>query len=345
MPYLTYKLIYVRIPHDIAIFLMAFYIFRGVNMANRDCVSPSYGKRKKIINYLNQYWQVYLLLIPVIAYYIVFHYMPMLGIQMAFRNYSARLGFWKSKWVGLAHFERFFKSYYALPVIKNTVTISLYSLLVGMPVPILLALLMNEVKSKAFKKTVQTVTYAPYFISTVVMCSMIFLFLAPTTGVINRIVVAFGGENTYYMGKPAMFKSIYVLSGVWQNSGWNSIIYMAALSGIDPQLHEAAMIDGAGRLKRIWHINLPGILPTIVILLILNSGYIMSVGFEKIFLLQNDLNRSASEVISTLVYQQGLIQKDFSYSTAVNLFNSVINCIMLVIVNYIAGKLNETSLW
>lgn len=303
------------------------------------------NQRDKLMLYMKRNWQLYLLLVPVVAYFIIFHYVPMYGLQIAFKNYSVRLGFWNSRWVGLKHFERFFRSYYSLKVISNTILISLYSLLVGMPIPILLALSMNEVRFRPFKRVVQTVTYAPYFISTVVMCSMIFLFLSPTNGVINRLIMAFGGESIYFMGKPRMFKTIYVLTSVWQHAGWNSIIYMAALSGIDPQLHEAATIDGAGRFKRIWHINLPGILPTVVIMLILNCGSIMSVGFEKIFLLQNDLNRSSSEVISTLVYQQGLIQNDFSYSTAVSLFNSVVNCVLLITVNQIAKKISETSLW
>lgn len=307
--------------------------------------SPTGNWRDKTKNYLTRNWQLYLMLLPVVIYYIVFHYMPMLGLQIAFRKYSTRLGIWHSKWVGFSHFLRFFRSYYSLEVIRNTLLISLYSLFLGMPAPIILALLMNEVRCRWFKRTVQTVTYAPYFISTVVMCSMIFLFLSPTTGIINRLRIALGKESIYFMGKPDMFRSIYVLSGIWQNTGWNSIIYMAALAGIDIQLHEAAMIDGAGRLKRIWHINLPGLLPTIVILLVLNSGFLMSVGFEKIFLLQNDLNRSTSEVISTLVYQQGLIKNDFSYSTAVNLFNSVVNCILLITVNQLSRRLSETSLW
>lgn len=294
-------------------------------------------RRERLGRYLARNWQLYLLLLPVVAYFIVFHYLPMYGLQIAFRNYSVRLGFWRSQWVGLEHFERFFRSYYSTQVIANTILISVYSLAVGMPLPILLAILMNEVRNKAFKRTVQTVTYAPYFISTVVMCSMIYLFLSPQSGVINRLLMALGGESIYFMGKPALFKTIYVLTGVWQYTGWNSIIYMAALSGIDPQLHEAAMIDGAGRFRRIWHINLPGLIPTMVILLILNSGSLMTVGFEKIFLLQNDLNRSASEVISTLVYNQGLIQHDYSYSAAVSLFNSVVNCILLVTVNQIAA--------
>ncbi len=312
-------------------------------MTTRALTPPAH--RTKALRYLRRNGQLYLLLIPVVAYLLVFHYAPMYGLIIAFKNYSIRLGILGSKWVGFAHFKRFFNSYYSMETISNTLTISLYSLLAGMPMPILLALSLNEVRTKWFKRTVQTITYAPYFISTVVICSMIFLFLSPSSGVINRLVEAFGGERKYFMGLPSMFKTIYVLSGVWQYTGWNSIIYMAALSGIDPQLHEAAMIDGAGRFRRIWHINLPGILPTVVILLILNSGTVMSVGFEKIFLLQNDLNRSASEVISTLVYRQGLIQNDFSYSTAVSLFNSVVNCVLLVSVNQIARRLGDTSLW
>lgn len=314
-------------------------------MSERIVQAPLTSRREKFMLYMRRNWQLYLLLLPVVAYFIIFHYMPMCGLQIAFRNYSVRLGIWHSKWVGLKHFQRFFRSYYSMEVISNTLLISLYSLAVGMPFPILLALSMNEVRCKAFKRTVQTVTYAPYFISTVVMCSMIFLFLSPQNGVINRVIMAFGGESVYFMGKPGLFKTIYVLTSVWQYAGWNSIIYMAALSGIDPQLHEAATIDGAGRFKRIWHINIPGILPTVVIMLILNCGSIMSVGFEKIFLLQNDLNRSSSEVISTLVYQQGLIQNDFSYSTAVSLFNSVVNCILLGTVNWVARRVGETSLW
>ena len=288
---------------------------------------------------------MYLLFTPVVAYFIVFQYLPMLGVQIAFKNYSFRRGIWGSKWVGFEHFTRFFNSYYSVEVIYNTLMISLYSLVVRTPLPIILALLMNEVSCKWYRRTVQTVTYAPYFISTVVMCSMIILFLSPDAGIINTVIEACGGEKQYFMAMPGAFKTIYVMSSTWQFTGWDAIIYMAALSGIDPQLHEAAMIDGAGRFRRIWHINIPGIMPTIVVLLIMSCGTLMSVGFEKIFLLQNDLNRSASDVISTLVYRQGLEKRDFSYSTAVNLFNSVVNCILLVAVNAIAGKLGETTLW
>ena len=306
---------------------------------------PAVSKWRKFSAYMARNWQLYLLFLPVVVYFIVFHYMPMLGVQIAFKNYSFRRGIWGSKWVGLMHFERFFNSYYSGEVIYNTLMISIYSLIVRTPLPILLALLMNEVQCKWYRRTVQTITYAPYFISTVVMCSMVILFLSPDSGFINTIIEALGGEKKYFMGDPSSFKTIYVLSATWQYTGWDAVIYMAALADIDPQLHEAAMIDGAGRFRRIWHINLPGIMPTVVILLIMSCGTLMNVGFEKIFLLQNDLNRSSSDVISTLVYRQGLEQRDFSYSTAVNLFNSVVNCILLVIVNTIAKKLGDTSLW
>ena len=306
---------------------------------------PQVSKSRKIYRYLQQNWQLYLLFLPVVVYFVLFHYMPMVGLQIAFKNYSFRKGIWKSPWVGFIHFERFFNSYYSGQTIYNTLMLSVYSLIVRTPLPVILALLMNEVRSSAFRRTVQTITYAPYFISTVVMCSMVMLFLSPDSGLLNNIIVALGGEKQYFMGVPAYFKTIYVLSATWQYTGWDAVIYMAALSGIDPQLHEAAMIDGAGRFRRIWHINIPGIMPTIIILLIMACGTLMSVGFEKIFLLQNDLNRSSSDVISTLVYRQGFEQRDFSYSTAVNLFNSVVNCILLVLVNTISRKVSDTSLW
>ena len=312
-------------------------------------IAPPYSSKLSKMRVFNQEikrnYQLYLLILPVIGYFIIFHYGPMYGVQIAFRNYSVRRGIWGSNWIGFDHFRAFFSSYYFGTVLSNTLLISLYSLMAGFPAPIFLALFLNEVTYKPFKKTVQTVTYAPHFISTVVMTSMIILFLSPQAGFVNRFIEMLGGKPIYFLGIESMFKSVYVLSGVWQSTGWGSIIYMAALAGIDPQLHEAAVMDGAGRLRRIWHINIPGVLPTAVILLIMNCGQLMNVGFEKIYLLQNDLNRSASEVISTLVYQQGLIKMNYSYSTAVGLFNSVINCMLLLTVNQIARRVGETSLW
>ncbi|NSW91458.1 MAG: sugar ABC transporter permease [Firmicutes bacterium] len=290
-------------------------------------------------------YQLYLIFLPVLLYYIIFHYAPMYGIQIAFKRFSGALGIWGSKWVGFDNFIRFFNSNYCYQIIWNTFSLSLYSMAVCFPVPIILALMLNEVKNSKFKKTVQTVTYAPHFISTVVMAGMIILFLSPQSGIINKVIEFMGKEPINFMYEAKYFKTIYVFSGLWQNAGWSSIIYLSALSTIDPQQHEAAIIDGAKRLQRIWHINLPGILPTITIMLILSFGGLMNVGFEKVFLLTNSLNRSSADVISTFVYRVGLINHDFSFSTAVGLFNSVVNLVLLLIVNSITGRLNQTTLF
>ncbi|WP_374706689.1 ABC transporter permease [Paenibacillus sp. J2TS4] len=290
-------------------------------------------------------WELYLLLIPVIAYYVIFKYVPMYGVQIAFKDFMASKGIWGSPWVGFDHFERLFNSYYFWRLIKNTLGIGIYELVVGFPVPIILALMINEVRAPFFRKTVQTVTYAPHFLSTVVLAGMVLIFLAPGNGLVNQLIKLFGGAPVSFMTEPGWFKSIFVFSGVWQNMGWGSIIYLAALTGIDPQLHEAAKVDGASRLQRIWHINLPGIMPTIVILLILNAGNLMGVGFEKVLLLQNDLNMEASDVLSTYVYRSGILEAQYSFSAAVDLFNAIVNFILLVSVNYISRKVSETSLW
>lgn len=301
--------------------------------------------RSPIIRQIRKNWDLYLLLLPVIAFFIIFEYVPMYGVQIAFKNFIATKGIWGSPWVGLQHFERFFDSYYFWRLIKNTLGIGLYQLFVGFPVPILLALMINEVRSQKFSRFVQTVTYAPHFLSTVVVVGMIFIFLSPQTGLVNLVITWFRGEPVEFLTDPIWFKSIYVLSGVWQQMGWSSIIYLAALTSIDPQLHEAARVDGASRWQRIWHINLPGIMPTITILLILNMGSLLSVGFEKVYLMQNSLNMAASDVIATHVYNKGIIDGQYSYSAAVGLFNSVVNFILLVMVNRIARKVNDTSLW
>ncbi len=305
-------------------------------------------KHRKMIRYRKRIlrnWELYLMFLPVLVFFVIFHYLPMYGVQIAFRKFSATRGILGSPWRGFYYFERFFNSYQFTQLIGNTLGISLYMLVVGFPAPILLALMMNELHSERFKRTVQTITYAPHFISTVVMCSMVILFLSPSSGIINKLIELLGGQPVYFMGKPEYFKTIYVLSGVWQNTGWGSIIYMAALSGVDPELHEAATIDGASRLQRVLHINLPSLMPTAIVLLILNAGGLMSVGFEKVFLLMNDLNRSSAEVISTFVYQRGLLDRDYSYASAIGLFNSVINLILLVLVNSISRKVSDTSLW
>ncbi|MGI6148215.1 MAG: sugar ABC transporter permease [Firmicutes bacterium] len=290
-------------------------------------------------------WDLYLLILPVVAYFLVFHYYPMYGVQIAFKNFFANRGILGSPWVGLRHFERFFNSYYFWRLLRNTLGIGLYELLVGFPIPIILALSINEVAHKRFQRFVQNVTYAPHFLSTVVLVGMVFMFLSRTNGVVNNVIEFLGGERISFMTEPKWFKTIYVLSGVWKNMGWNSIIYLAALSGVDPELHEAAKVDGASQFQRIRHINLPAIIPTIVILLILNAGRVLSVGFEKVYLMQNSLNMEASDVIATHVYRTGLLGAQYSYAAAVGLFNSIVNFIMLISVNRIARRLNETSLW
>ncbi|MEA1011119.1 MULTISPECIES: ABC transporter permease [Bacillus cereus group] len=289
-------------------------------------------------------WELYLLISPVIAYFIVFHYIPMYGVQIAFKDFIATLGIWDSPWVGMKHFERFFNSYYFWRLIKNTLIIGIYTLAVAFPIPIIIALMLNEVRNSKFKKFVQTVIYAPHFLSTVVVVGMLILFLKPD-GLINQIIILVGGKPIAFMSEPSWFKTLYVFSDVWQTMGWSSIIYLSALTAVDYSLHESAMIDGASRLQRIWHINIPTIMPTIIILFILNAGSVMSVGFEKVFLMQNTLNMSTSDVISTFVYRSGIEQAEYSFSAAIGLFNSIINFIMLVMVNFFAKKVNQTSLW
>ncbi|MDF2674584.1 MAG: sugar transporter permease [Clostridiales bacterium] len=285
------------------------------------------------------------MILPVILYFLIFKYGPMYGLQIAFKDYLPIKGFLKSPWVEFKHFIRFFNSYNFMELLKNTIGISIYQLVIGFPVPILLALLMNEVGAKHFKKFVQTATYAPHFLSTVVLVGMLAAFLSPRNGLINQIIVFFGGKPIYFMAEAAWFKTLYVFSGVWQNAGWSSIVYMATLSGIDVQMYEAAIIDGASRLKRMIYLTIPFLMPTIVILLIMEVGKIMDVGFEKVFLMQNQLNIGASDVISTYVYTVGIYGSQFSYSTAIGLFNAVINFILLIAVNYASKKLTENSLW
>jgi len=271
----------------------------------------------------------------------------MYGLQIAFRDYRAVDGIWGSRWIGLANFIKFFNSYEFKRVVTNTLGIAIYNLIASFPMPIMLAIALNVSYRNKFKKVTQYVTYMPYFISTVVMVGIILRFLNPRIGVVNKLITALGGEAVDFMAVPEYFKSIYVWSGVWQYTGWNSIIYLAALASVSPELHEAAMIDGASRFKRVIYIDLPGIMPTAVILLILNCGHLMNVGFEKVFLMQNPLNLRTSQVIATYEYSVGLksAAANFSYATAIGFFNSVINLILIVIVNKIAKKYTEISLW
>ncbi|TLS49641.1 sugar ABC transporter permease [Paenibacillus antri] len=285
-----------------------------------------------------------MLLIPM-AWYILFQYGPMYGLQIAFRDFNPARGITGSEWVGFENFDRFFSSYYFGRLLWNTVSISIYSLLFAFPIPILLALLINEMKGERYKKLLQNVTYMPHFISVVVIVGMLQLFLNPQAGFVNFALKEVGIEPVAFLEKAEWFKTVFIGSNIWQNMGWQSIIYIAALAGVNPQLYEAAKIDGAGRWQRIRHVSLPGIFPIIVILLILDIGHFMNVGFEKILLMQNSLNKDASDVIQTFVYQNGILQGDFSYSAAIGLFNSVINFALLVLINRYARKKAETSLW
>lgn len=281
-------------------------------------------------------------LIPMITVFI-FHYIPIYGVQMAFRDYSTRLGILDSPWVGLKYFKKFFNYPYFGQIMLNTIRISLYDL-ATFPAPVIFALMLNELKNGKFKKISQMLTYAPHFVSTVVTCSMVLLFLK-RDGLINIIITAFGGEATDIISNPAAFAPIMAISSLWQGLGWGTIIYMAALSGVAPELIEAAKMDGAGRFRVIWHINLPHLKPTIITLFIMEMGKVMSVGFEKVFLLQNSLNLEASSIVSTYVYELGIINGNYSYSAAVGLFNNIINVILVVAANQISKKVAKTALW
>lgn len=286
-----------------------------------------------------------LMALPAIAYFLIFHYYPMYGLVIAFQDYSPGKGIWGSTWVGLKHFEQFFGGYYFVRLLGNTLKTSFYSLLWGFPLPIIFALMLNEFREGAFKRTVQTVSYLPHFISLVVTCGMIINFLSPANGIVNIAVKALGLKPINFLGQPQYFRTVYVASGIWQEFGWNSIIYLAALSGVDQQLYEAARIDGAGRWKQMIHVTLPSIRSTITILLILSVGNIMSVGFEKIILLYNTSTYETADVISTYVYRMGLQSLQYSFSAAVGLFNSVINILMLFMANTLSRRLTGSSIW
>ncbi len=303
--------------------------------------------RSKAQHLLRAIWKhraYYVLMLPAIVYIAIFNYAPMYGIQIAFKNYKSVLGYAGSPWVGLRYFKEFVTGTSFWQLIGNTLKITCYSLVVGFPLPIILALLLNEVTEK-LRKPAQTILYAPHFISTVVMVGIINLMFSPSLGVVNHFIKALGGTAIYFTAKPSAFIHLYVWSGVWQEMGWSAVIYIAALAGVDPGLHEAARIDGASRLQRIWFINLPSILPTIIILLIMRIGSLASIGYEKIYLMQNDMNIGVSEVISTYVYKRGIINTNYSFSSAVGLFNNLVNIIMLVIANTVASKTSDTSLF
>ena len=300
---------------------------------------------KRVQKVLKRDWQLLVLCALPVLYFIVFHYIPMYGVQIAFKDFKATDGIWGSAWVGFKHFKRFFASSQFVSLIKNTLGLSLLQILLGFPVPIILAIMLNQVKNQRFRKFAQSILYCPHFISIVVLAVMLYIFLSPRNGIVNTIIKMLGGEAIFFLGEAKYFKLTFVISGIWQNAGWSAIIYIAALAGISPDLYEAAQVDGANKWQRIRHIDIPGIMPTIVMMLIMEIGKVMSLGFQKAYLLQNAQNLSASEIISTYIYKVGMLDAQYSYSAAVNLFNNVINIILLVTFNKLAKKLTDNSLW
>lgn len=287
---------------------------------------------------------LYMLLLPVLVFYILFHYKPMYGAIIAFQNFTPAAGISGSEWVGFENFIRFFTSPYFWRLIGNTLLLSLYGLVIGFPMPIILALMLNEVTHSRFKKTIQTITYLPHFISLVVVCGMIVNFTI-STGMINDIIVFFGGERSALLQQPDLYRTIYIISDIWQGIGWGSIIYLSALAGVDSELYEAAMIDGAGKWKQLFNVTLPSIAPIIIVMLILRIGSLMSLGYEKTILLYNPATYETADIISSYIYRSGLLERNWSYSTAVGIFNSVINFGLLILANWTSKRFSETSLW
>jgi putative aldouronate transport system permease protein len=300
---------------------------------------------KRVQKVLKRDWQLLVLCALPVLYFVIFHYIPMYGVQIAFKDFKASEGIWGSAWVGFKHFKRFFASSQFWTLIKNTLGLSLLQILLGFPIPILLAIMLNQVKNQKFRKFAQSILYCPHFISIVVLAGMLYIFLSPRNGIVNTIIKMLGGEAIFFLGEAKYFKLTFVISGIWQNAGWSAIIYIAALAGISPDLYEAAQMDGANKWQRIRHIDIPGIMPTIVMMLIMEIGKVMSLGFQKAYLLQNAQNLAASEIISTYIYKVGMLDAQYSYSAAINLFNNVINIILLVTFNKLAKKLTDNSLW
>lgn len=303
------------------------------------------GLLKAVQKETSRNYDLYLMILPAMVMLFIFSYAPMYGLQIAFKDFQPGLGIWGSKWVGFEHFQRFFNAFNFPRIMRNTIVLSVYGLLVNFPLTIVFAIMINEVGKKWFKKTVQMVSYAPYFISTVVLVGMIQVFFHQRTGLVNIVLERLGLESVKYLTSAKAFPHLYVWSGLWQGIGFSAVIYIAALSGIDPQLHEAAIIDGASKMQRIWNVDLPGIMPTATIMLIMNMGHILNIGFEKVYLLQNPLNLETSQIISTHVYEVGIQGMEYSFSAAIGLFQSVINLVLLISVNTVCKKLSETSLW
>ncbi len=306
---------------------------------------PAAVKKQSFKAYMKGHYDLYLLLLPALLYTAIFLYIPMYGVLMAFQDYSPVKGIMGSNFVGLKHFKKFFSTYMAKQIISNTVILSGYSLIASFPFPVILALMLNYCVNRRFGKLVQTVTYMPYFISVMVLVGMMNIFFSTNYGVVNTVLQAFGFEPFSFMSSEKSFRHMYVWSGIWQGMGYSSVIYFAALSGIDPTLYEAAELDGASKLQRIRYIDLPSIMPTVIIMLIMSAGNLMSIGFEKAYLMQNDRNSGVSEIIATYVYKVGLIDARYSFSAAINLFNSAINFVILIVINKVSRKLSDTSLW
>ena len=302
-------------------------------------------KKRSFLQRMRGNWDLLFFCLPGIVFTIIYHYIPIYGVQIAFRNYKMKKGIWGSDWVGLKNFAKFFNSADWFVLVRNTLYLSLYSLAAGFPVAVILALMLNSFRHKRYRKVIQAVTYAPNFISTIVMCGMLILFLSPRVGVVNNVIRALGGETINFMAEVSMWRHIYVWSGVWQGMGWSSVIYFAALAGVSPEYHEAAIVDGATKFQRVLYIDLPFLAPTMTMLLIMNMGSVLSVGFEKAYALQNDLNLPVSDIIATYTYRRGIIDRDISYSSAVGLMNSLVNSVLLITVNFITGKLSDNALF
>lgn len=304
-----------------------------------------YFRKKSLRRQFENNWQLYLFVLPGVIYYIIFHYLPLYGVQIAFKNYKVADGITGSEWVGLANFYTFFDSHMSWVIIKNTLILNLYSLILSFPIPIILSLLLNRIQSENYKKFTQTVIYIPHFVSTVVLAGMMYIFLDPSFGFVNKIIEAFGGTAKYFMADSDWFRTIFVASGIWQNAGWNTIVYIAALTGIDTELYEAAEIDGATILKQIWYIDLPSILPMAMMMLILNSGGIMAGNMQKTLLLQTPGNMSVSNTIGVYVYEMGLSNAQFSYTAAIGLFQNLVSFVMVYSVNAVSRKVSSISMF
>lgn len=315
------------------------------NQSGPGLPTVTYRKPKRWIRKVVQSRYLLLMFVPCFLYYLIFKYLPMGGIVISFKDYSLYKGIWESDWVGLKYYQMFFNSPDFWILIRNTFLLGFYKLLFGFPAPIILALLLNEVRVVLFKRFVQTISYLPHFISNVVVAGMVVMFLSPSSGMINRIIESFGFEAINFMVRPEWFRTIYVASEIWQQIGWEAIIYLAALTSIDPSLYEAAEIDGANRWNKLWSVTLPGIAPAIIILFILNVGRVLEIGFEKVFLLYNPATYSTADILSTYVYRTGLINGNFSYAAAIDLFTGVICLIFIYTANTLSRRMSETSLW